>query len=107
MKIRNKGEEIFRVDTNGDVFAKNAFLQDGFFTGDIITPIIHYSTKNFGDECLTISKNKNVKENYIQHKGYSNKYVKGFCFYKNKVFNAIQFSMKKKGFVENFILGGQ
>ncbi len=37
LKIRNKGEEIFRVDTNGDVFAKNAFLQDGIFDGEILT----------------------------------------------------------------------
>ena len=35
LKIRNKGEEIFKVDTNGDVFAKNAFLQDGTFIGEI------------------------------------------------------------------------
>jgi|GEM_PF-886928 len=35
LKIRNKGEEIFRVDTNGDVFAKNAELQNGRFYGDV------------------------------------------------------------------------
>ncbi len=35
LKIRNKGEEIFRVDANGDAFLKNAFMQSCLFTGDI------------------------------------------------------------------------
>ena len=35
LKINNKGQEIFKVDTAGNVFAKNAFLQDGTFTGNI------------------------------------------------------------------------
>ena len=35
LKIKNKGEEIFKVDNAGNVFAKNAFLQNGTFTGDI------------------------------------------------------------------------
>ncbi|EMB19608.1 LamG-like jellyroll fold domain-containing protein [Treponema denticola] len=40
LKIRNKGEEIFRIDTNGDVFLKNAFLIDGFFSGELDTPTL-------------------------------------------------------------------
>ncbi|UTC82740.1 LamG domain-containing protein [Treponema denticola] len=40
LKIRNKGEEIFRVDTNGDVFAKNATMIDGYFSGELNTPTL-------------------------------------------------------------------
>lgn len=34
LKIRNKGEEIFRVDKNGDVFAKNVTMSNGDFEGN-------------------------------------------------------------------------
>lgn len=45
LKINNKGQEVFRVDTNGYVFAKGATLEDGFFTGDIKTAIFEVASK--------------------------------------------------------------
>ena len=38
LKINNNGDEIFKVDRNGNVFAKKAILQNGFFSGEIDTP---------------------------------------------------------------------
>ena len=35
LKINNKGEEIFKVDTTGNVFAKNATFADSSFSGKI------------------------------------------------------------------------
>lgn len=35
LKINNKGEEIFKVDTTGNVFAKNASFMDSSFSGKI------------------------------------------------------------------------
>ena len=40
LKIRNKGEEIFRIDTSGNAFLKNATLIDGFFSGELDTPTL-------------------------------------------------------------------
>ncbi|WP_440986460.1 hypothetical protein [Treponema denticola] len=56
LKIRNKGEEIFRVDTNGDVFAKKAHLQDGFFSGEIISGPLELLSSS--PELKTINLNK-------------------------------------------------
>ena len=39
LKINNNGEEIFKVDTAGNVFAKNATLDDGHFSGIITTSV--------------------------------------------------------------------
>ncbi|WP_444819389.1 LamG domain-containing protein [Treponema denticola] len=63
LEIRNKGEEIFRVDTNGDVFAKKAHLQDGFFSGEIISgplellrssPKLKTINLNKGEQALSV-----------------------------------------------------
>lgn len=40
MKIRNKGEEIFKVDTNGNIFAKNVTMTNGYFSGQLNTPTL-------------------------------------------------------------------
>ena len=56
LKIRNKGEEIFRVDTNGDVFAKKAHLQDGFSSGEIISGPLELLSSS--PELKTINLNK-------------------------------------------------
>ena len=45
LKIKNKEQEIFKVDTAGNVFAKNATLADGVFTGDIKNNIFEISKK--------------------------------------------------------------
>ena len=45
LKIKNNGEEIFKVDKNGNVFMKKAFLQNGTFTGDIYSGPLELSSK--------------------------------------------------------------
>lgn len=40
LKINNKGKELFKIDVNGDIFAKNATLIDGFFSGELDTPTL-------------------------------------------------------------------
>jgi hypothetical protein len=45
LKINNNSEEIFKVDRNGNVFMKNAFLQNGTFTGDIYSGPLELSSK--------------------------------------------------------------
>jgi len=40
LKIRNKGEEIFRVDTNGNTFLKNTTMVNGYFSGELNTPTL-------------------------------------------------------------------
>lgn len=35
LKIRNKGEDIFKVDTSGRVFAKDSIMVGGYFSGEL------------------------------------------------------------------------
>ena len=46
LKIKNKGDEIFKVDTAGNVFAKNATLDDGHFSGIITTSVFDVIKKD-------------------------------------------------------------
>ncbi|MFC2616140.1 MAG: hypothetical protein ACFNYQ_11620, partial [Treponema sp.] len=46
LKINNKGEEIFKVDAAGNVFAKNATLDDGHFSGIITTSVFDVIKKD-------------------------------------------------------------
>ena len=46
LKINNKGEELFKVDTAGNVFAKNATLDDGHFSGIITTSVFDVIKKD-------------------------------------------------------------
>jgi len=45
LKIKNKGEEIFKVDPAGNAFLKNAFLQNGTFTGNIYSGPLELSPR--------------------------------------------------------------
>lgn len=62
MKIKNKGEEIFKVDTAGNVFAKNAFLQDGTFTGDIYSGPLELSSRQPNSKTIEIKKNETIEQ---------------------------------------------
>jgi len=46
LKINNKGQEIFKVDTAGNVFAKGATLDDGHFSGIITTSVFDVIKKD-------------------------------------------------------------
>ena len=67
LEIKNKGEEIFRVDTAGNVFAKNAFLQDGIFDGEIFT------------DTLVLSKATPKSDGYVFQKGTTAIDIKNKC----------------------------
>ena len=71
LKIRNKGEEIFRVDTNGDVFAKNAFLQDCSFNGDIYSGPLELSSREPASTTIEIRTTDTMKELYSKYKAFS------------------------------------
>lgn len=62
LKINNGGQEIFKVDTAGNVFAKNAFLQDGTFTGNIYSGPLELSSTSPGTENIVIKKSETVWE---------------------------------------------
>ena len=64
LKIRNKGEEIFRVDTNGDVFAKNAFLQDGTFTGEIFSGPLRLSPQQPTAQEINVTTSETAEDIY-------------------------------------------
>ena len=46
LKINNKGQEIFKVDAAGNVFAKGATLDDGHFSGIITTSVFDVIKKD-------------------------------------------------------------
>ena len=62
LKINNKGQEIFKVDTAGNVFARNAFLQNGTFTGNIYSGPLELSSTSPGTENIEIKKSETVWE---------------------------------------------
>lgn len=46
LKINNRGQEIFKVDATGNVFAKGATLDDGHFSGIITTSVFDVIKKD-------------------------------------------------------------
>ena len=72
LKIKNKGQEIFKVDTAGNVFAKNAFLQDGTFTGEIHSGPLHLSPVKPASKVINLTTTQTAKDIYLQY---------GKCFY--------------------------
>ena len=85
LKIRNKGEEIFKVDTNGDVFLKNAFMQDGTFTGDIYSGPLELSSRAPFSKKYFFKKNTNI---YAYFKEYGTIYLLGEGRYENEIFTS-------------------
>lgn len=67
LKIHNKGQEIFKVDTAGNVFAKKAFLQDGTFTGDIYSGPLELSGRRPNSKDLFFKKNTCIKNYYEEY----------------------------------------
>ena len=72
LKINNGGQEIFKVDTAGNVFAKNAFLQDGTFTGEIHSGPLHLSPVKPASKVINLTTTQTAKDIYLQY---------GKCFY--------------------------
>lgn len=66
LKIKNKGQEIFKVDTAGNVFAKNAFLQDGTFTGEIHSGPLHLSPAKPSAQVINLTTAQTAKDIYLK-----------------------------------------
>ena len=69
LKINNKGEKIFNVDTMGNIFAKNAnfentTLVNGSFSGDIHTPVFEVSKTQSKTKEVSINTNETLKSVY-------------------------------------------
>ena len=61
LKINNNGEEVFRVDTSGNIFAKNAFLQDCTFTGTIHSGPLELSSREPTSQTIEIKENETIE----------------------------------------------
>ena len=84
MLAKNNGERIFEVTPTGNIFAKNAFLQDGTFTGEIITDSfeLRKATEDVG---LLLNFPKNTATSTIYKASeYGTTNVDCRIFYKNK-----------------------
>jgi len=57
LEIKNKGEEIFRVDTAGNVFAKNATLIDAYFSGNIVSGPLELLNSEPSTQKITLVSN--------------------------------------------------
>ena len=66
LKINNGGQEIFKVDTTGNVFAKNAFLQDGTFTGEIHSGPLHLSPAQPSAQAINLTTAQTAKDIYLK-----------------------------------------
>ena len=71
LKINNMGEEIFKVDSAGNVFAKNAFLQDGTFTGEIHSGPLHLSPVQPSARVIDLTTSQTAKDIYLLWKNCS------------------------------------
>lgn len=68
LKINNNGEEIFKVDRNGNVFMKNATLRDGIFTGEIYSGPLELINRAPESKVYSFKRNtapKNVQLKYL------------------------------------------
>ena len=96
LKIKNKGQEIFNVDNAGNVFAKNAFLQNGTFTGDIYSGPLELSSKEPASKPIMLKKDERIedfKERLYQDYPSFN-FVKTFdCISVEGVQNIIKFTL--------------
>ena len=69
LKINNKGEEIFKVDAAGNVFAKNAnfehaTLTNGVFSGSILSGPVEFINREPEDKTLTFNANTRIDAYY-------------------------------------------
>lgn len=66
LKINNEGKELFKVDTAGNIFAKNAFLQDGTFTGEIHSGPLHLSPAQPAARVINLTTSQTAKDIYLK-----------------------------------------
>ena len=57
LKINNKGQEIFKVDAAGNVFAKNATLIDAYFSGNIVSGPLELLNSEPSTKKITLASN--------------------------------------------------
>ena len=94
LKIRNKGEEIFKVDTNGGVFAqkanfKDAYLTNAYFEGEIHSGPLHLSSNNPSNIILNLTKGRTALEIFQEHNFFDYKCQEiggGISVYRSRLF---------------------
>ena len=57
LKRNNRGQEIFKVDTAGNVFAKNATLIDAYFSGNIVSGPLELLNSEPSTQKITLVSN--------------------------------------------------
>lgn len=104
LKIKNKGQEIFKVDIAGNIFAKNATLIDGVFTGSLLSGPVEFINLPPESKSINLLKNKNIKElvqeyatEILQSTSKEKRYV-GLGIYKNTTIRALRFSSYSRFF---------
>ena len=85
LKIKNNGEEIFKIDRNGNVHMKNAFLQNGTFTGDIYSGPLELSSKTPSGLVFDFFKNETAYDCFQRISNQTTPY--GICSSGIGVFN--------------------
>lgn len=69
--IKNRNEEIFKVDTDGNIYAKKAFLQDCSFSGDIYSGPLELSGREPETTIVEISPNETIAQLFTQYQAKS------------------------------------
>jgi len=78
---KNNGKAVFEVTPLGNVYAKNAFLQDGTFTGDIYSGPLELSSREPLSKTYFFKKNTRIDLYFNEHGAL---HCFGEGFYKNQ-----------------------
>ena len=89
LKIKNKNEEIFKVDTNGNVFMKSATLRDGIFTGEIYSGPLELINRTPESKVYSFKRNTRI-DSYFNE--YGDVLVWGTGTYKGEKFEKLSLS---------------
>lgn len=68
---KNNGKTVFEVTPLGNIYAKDAFLQDGTFTGDIYSGPLELSSREPTSTTIEIKTTDTMKSLYSKYKAFS------------------------------------
>ena len=94
LKINNNGEEIFKVDRNGNVFMKNATLRDGIFTGEIYSGPLELINRTPESKIYSFKSNTRI-DSYFNEYGEILAWGKGI--YKGETFEKLRLTYTEGG----------
>lgn len=98
LKIMNKGKEIFKVDTSGNIVAQNALLQNGTFTGDIYSGPLELSSRAPNSKIIEIREDETIEQLI---KKYGN--CGFFCSSLTGIMNIVKISMSQSLQMQNLV----